>query len=814
MWNKLSMNDRARYIQMAVQNGITDIGVIRDTYNQYKGGSPVQTGREDIEQGIRNEYKDLYDKYPARVYQDDNFMNVPGAGDWGTIETFMQDKIRYPGINYTYRNPYPGQDTIVFNNKTPDPQTAANLDYLHVLRKRSPEYQEVLEPLMKIARNPKGDFMLQAEDIYNRQLEESGDAEPIEYLLNNVVDGYLRNMFHPGSREDLERDNYDPDIYRMFEESPWLYEPTRDIYNFLHPKELDEVVVTPNKKAGGGKINRFDGGGPKYNRVSEVPRNPTDQGYSVRTPEGKALSFNSSKAAQAYIDANYPGYQVQPRGASAQYATQREAAAKKAATEPQHVTPLDEVVVVGSGGNKPQTLFTGSYPEYVNWNYDNSELGNITDQNLRHRADVWATDARVRESAAFEKPMNFLSPGQWFDAGVKAFRGEFDNAGEFFKHIYDGNSGWVSDEFAQEHPEWAALINFGGDVVIPAVPGLTRWGAGKVRTSTPYRNYALSRAMNKSIAETPRVDVNAGAYLTDQFARLSSEYNPMKPMTTPESDWYVPRDSYNVGEEVSWREFLGSKQSEDLVRSFTKDISSRLRGSISDEGRLMTREQKNISDQSVLDTQLKIGEPVDNKSNVVANAYADRIEIPQNKLMETIRYLRDNLAIHEGEHVQRAAIENSDIGTNRFIENVYENMDPVTQKVMDAYYNGSSRAYSSKEGALLNDAYTFSDSFLKELSDDGIEINEMKEKGATNREIRYQIMKDSNGLIGNELDTYIDNIPDEKILEYVKNSNGYGRDFYNGFKDKDIKVKAKQIREALKYVAMAEMAGNEDVYTA
>lgn len=38
MWNKLSMADKAKYISLAVQSGVTDIGHIRDTYNFYAGG--------------------------------------------------------------------------------------------------------------------------------------------------------------------------------------------------------------------------------------------------------------------------------------------------------------------------------------------------------------------------------------------------------------------------------------------------------------------------------------------------------------------------------------------------------------------------------------------------------------------------------------------------------------------------------------------------------------------------------------------------------------------------------------------------------
>lgn len=49
MWNELSMNDRAKYIRLAVENGITDLKYIRDIYNSTKeeeynlfdGGGPI-----------------------------------------------------------------------------------------------------------------------------------------------------------------------------------------------------------------------------------------------------------------------------------------------------------------------------------------------------------------------------------------------------------------------------------------------------------------------------------------------------------------------------------------------------------------------------------------------------------------------------------------------------------------------------------------------------------------------------------------------------------------------------------------------------
>ena len=41
-WNKLSMADRAKYIQLGVQNGITSLSIIRDTYNKYAEGGDTQ----------------------------------------------------------------------------------------------------------------------------------------------------------------------------------------------------------------------------------------------------------------------------------------------------------------------------------------------------------------------------------------------------------------------------------------------------------------------------------------------------------------------------------------------------------------------------------------------------------------------------------------------------------------------------------------------------------------------------------------------------------------------------------------------------
>ena len=41
-WNKLSMKDKAKYIKLAVDSGITNLNIIRDTYNKFDEGGPKE----------------------------------------------------------------------------------------------------------------------------------------------------------------------------------------------------------------------------------------------------------------------------------------------------------------------------------------------------------------------------------------------------------------------------------------------------------------------------------------------------------------------------------------------------------------------------------------------------------------------------------------------------------------------------------------------------------------------------------------------------------------------------------------------------
>ena len=89
MWNDLSMKGRARYIQMGVSSGITDLSVIRDTYNRYAKGGLVHKydGTTEKTQQTSKPFRVVTDKgeilgefdtlREARQYHLDNYRDAP-----------------------------------------------------------------------------------------------------------------------------------------------------------------------------------------------------------------------------------------------------------------------------------------------------------------------------------------------------------------------------------------------------------------------------------------------------------------------------------------------------------------------------------------------------------------------------------------------------------------------------------------------------------------------------------------------------------------------------------------------------------------
>lgn len=80
-WNKLSMRDRAAYIKLGINNGITDLNTIREIYNKFEEGGPLKKSYEDFSTRLSKawgnqdlskddyNYQKYYNDDPDRAYR-------------------------------------------------------------------------------------------------------------------------------------------------------------------------------------------------------------------------------------------------------------------------------------------------------------------------------------------------------------------------------------------------------------------------------------------------------------------------------------------------------------------------------------------------------------------------------------------------------------------------------------------------------------------------------------------------------------------------------------------------------------------------
>lgn len=83
MWKDLSLNEKAELIKLAVNNGITDLNTIRDTYNKFEEGGPLD---EEDTPKVGPTYNP-----ETRRWTNPNGVDITGKsfeGDWG-ITTYL-----------------------------------------------------------------------------------------------------------------------------------------------------------------------------------------------------------------------------------------------------------------------------------------------------------------------------------------------------------------------------------------------------------------------------------------------------------------------------------------------------------------------------------------------------------------------------------------------------------------------------------------------------------------------------------------------------------------------------------------------------
>ena len=318
-------------------------------------------------------------------------------------------------------------------------------------------------------------------------------------------------------------------------------------------------------------------------------------------------------------------------------------------------------------------------------------------------------------------------------------------------------------------------------------------------------------------------------------------FAPYKNSADPASQ--LDRNKLKIGQEINLKDFL-TKEELQKISSFNKDISNRLVKSYSDEGYFITPEERTVIEGNILnDMKVKIVD--DGELDASAWVTGNTIYIPK-KTLDAIdknkgRWTLDELLIHELEHAQRDKLldilNTQEAARARLAENPFDvptsarmlarmknkkqKMSGTVKSEEEAILRGlneyrNSTTYAPEELEALEDAYQFSDDYLIYHN-----IVPDLEKGATNRQIRYNISQAHGGVKHEELNKIIDEMSDEEILNQVLESNAYGRDFYgkimndqlntpwNSQREADafIKNKANAIRKALKYVGVGAGVG-------
>ena len=158
---------------------------------------------------------------------------------------------------------------------------------------------------------------------------------------------------------------------------------------------------------------------------------------------------------------------------------------------------------------------------------------------------------------------------------------------------------------------------------------------------------------------------------------------------------------------------------------------------------------------------------------------------------------------HELEHYLTALRES---GINNSILQPSAEMDKQLLKDWSQLVNNAKtkEAYSDitpvgkTVAQLLEDGYKFDDKpeFLPGM------INRLKERAATNREIRQRISQENGNVYFEDLDKVIDRLTDDQLLDLLQTENGYSRSFFRELQNMGTTAASgvlKNMREALKY---------------
>lgn len=226
----------------------------------------------------------------------------------GSIEYFQKEHpegITYPN-RYHKPHPSPGNDVILYNPKENDEQDI-RLDALHIMPKDA-TYDALNTIYREAAKN--SDVVWNAKHRYDEDVKNFGKEKLDSFIqyFNNEADGLLRNMFIEGTPEYISSKRYYPDKKQLREWNKHILPEINAIQQYLETGErpqyiLPEVIITPDKKKYGGKVNRFDDGGEKEVVLPEIIITPEEwQIDFIENFGNPKIRTNLYKTLPRYVD--------------------------------------------------------------------------------------------------------------------------------------------------------------------------------------------------------------------------------------------------------------------------------------------------------------------------------------------------------------------------------------------------------------------------------------------------------------------------------------------------------------------------------
>lgn len=89
MWKDLSLKDKSALMQIMINNGITDLSTIKDTYNKFAEGGPTDNNTNE---------DDTYFGLTADDWKDVGLGTLPIVGTYRDLQTFYKDPTLVNGL--------------------------------------------------------------------------------------------------------------------------------------------------------------------------------------------------------------------------------------------------------------------------------------------------------------------------------------------------------------------------------------------------------------------------------------------------------------------------------------------------------------------------------------------------------------------------------------------------------------------------------------------------------------------------------------------------------------------------------------------